>query len=158
MKLETIEYIYLAEKALSLFGMAPAVWLLVQLHELGATSFYTLPSKHTTHISLASQGSSSTPLSPITHSPRGATKEMPRADSSSQDAGKSSGMGSVKGEVEHHDSADVDWLLASRTVKLAGLSVDMAIVVVLSWAAQLGQLEEACNVVKDDEITFVLGK
>ncbi|KAL0052843.1 hypothetical protein WJX82_008466 [Trebouxia sp. C0006] len=65
---------------------------------------------------------------------------------------------SSKGEAEHPYSADAGSLDVAHIVKLIGLSVDTAIVVVLSWAAQLAQLEEACIVIKAETIKFILGE
>lgn len=48
--------------------------------------------------------------------------------------------------------------LPYSTVLLIGTSVDVAIIVVLSWAAQLVQLDVTTHMMQDDEITFELGQ
>jgi len=155
-KLDSNEYIYLAEKALSLFGMAPAVWLLAQLHEIGALRLYSLPSKLKTSSILANRISSGP-----TESPTAVTEALQGLGSNSFDCKHSeahNGRGAGKGETEHPYVADAGSLDVAHIVKLMGLSVDIAIVVVLSWAAQLAQLEEACIVIKAESVTFILGK
>lgn len=157
MKLDSDEYIYLAEKALNLFGMAPAVLLLAQLHGIGALPLYSLPSKLETPNFLADE----TPSGP-TEPPKAVAKALQGHGSNSSGSNKPPSMysdrGSTKGEAEHPYSADAGCLDAGHVVKLIGLSVDIAIVVVLSWAAQLAQLEEACIVIKAESVTFILGK
>ena len=49
-RLHPQDCISLIENALSLFGMAATVWLLVQLHQAEATHFYTLPAKYATNM------------------------------------------------------------------------------------------------------------
>ncbi len=156
-KLDSDEYIYLAEKALNLFGMAPAVWLLAQLHEIGALRLYSLPSKLKTPNFLASE----TPSGP-TASPKAVAEALQGHGSNSSDSSKPPGIysdrGTSQGKTECPYSADAGSLDVAHIVKLIGLSVDIAIVVVLSWAAQLAQLEEACVVIKAESVTFILGK
>ena len=155
-KLDSNEYIYLAEKALNLFGMAPAAWLLAQLHAIGALRLYSLPNKLKTSNVLANK----TPSGP-TVSPTAVTEALQGHGSNSFDCNHSevhNGRGTGTRETERPSSADAGSLDVAHIVKLIGLSVDIAIVVVLSWAAQLAQLEEACVVIKAESVTFVLGK
>ncbi|KAL0032348.1 hypothetical protein WJX79_006321 [Trebouxia sp. C0005] len=42
-------------------------------------------------------------------------------------------------------------------IELTGLSVDVGIVVVLSWAAQLASLQDTAVVIKGNSVTFSLG-
>ena len=155
-KLDSDEYIYLAEKALTLFGMAPAVWLLAELHGIGALRFYSLPSKlKTSHVP-----ANKVPSSP-TDSPTAVAEALQGHGSNSFDCKDSeahNGRGASQGKTEHPYVADAGSLDVAHIVQLVGLSVDIAIVVVLSWAAQLAQLEEACVVIKAETIKFVLGK
>lgn len=155
-KLDINEYIYLAEKALNLFGMAPAVWLLAQLHEVDALRLYSLPSKLKTSNALAKETTSGP-----TESPTAVTEALQVHGSNSFDCKHSeahNGRGATKGKTERPYSADAGSLDVAHIVKLVGLSVDIAIVVVLSWAAQLAHLEEACVVIKAESVTFILGK
>ncbi|KAA6424588.1 MAG: hypothetical protein FRX49_05797 [Trebouxia sp. A1-2] len=141
-KLDSDDYIYLAEKALNLFGMAPAVWLLAQFHGIGALRLYSLPSKLKTSNVFANK----TP-SGLTESSTAVTEAL-QGHGSNSFHGKHSeahnGRGGSQGKTEHPDVADAGSLDGDHIVELSGLSVDIAIVVVLSWAAQLAQLEEAC--------------
>ncbi len=160
--METSEYIYLADKDLSLFGMAPAVWLLVQLHELGILPFYVLPSK-TAGNSPVGQGSPGSSQN-SSHSPTAVTNFLQSLGRKDLTGSKSLGMHDAscdKGGIaeDQQGMAEAEQLLASNVVVLSGLSVDIAIVVVLSWAAQLLELEQACVVIiQASSITFKLGK
>ncbi|DBA86091.1 TPA: hypothetical protein ACH3X1_005611 [Trebouxia sp. C0004] len=155
-KLDINEYTHLAEKALNLFGMAPAVWLLAQLHEIDALRLYSLPSKLNISHVLANETSSAP-----TESPKAVTEALLGIGSNSFDCNHSealNGRGASKQKIERPYSVGAGALDAAHIVKLIGLSVDIAIVVVLSWAAQLAQLEKACVVIKAESVTFILGK
>ena len=158
MKLDSDEYIYLAERALNLFGMAPAVRLLAQLHGIGALRLYSLPSKLKTPSVSANKI-----LSSPTESPTAVIEALQGHGSTSNSfdckhSEANNGRGASQGKTQHPYSANTGSLDAPHIVQLNGLSVDIAIVVVLSWAAQLAQLEEACVVIKAESVTFILGK
>ena len=155
MKLEANEYIYLAEKALSLFGMAPAVWLLVQLHTMETIHFYVLPCKAS-----ASPTSHSSSTSPM-HSPRASPKLTPGLVTPQFDSTKPRGMVNsddvTEGGSDQQGGAEAGQVYGVSSVALGGLSTDIAIVVVLSWAAQLAQLLDTAVVIQAASITIVLG-
>lgn len=152
MKLEANEYIYLAEKALSLFGMAPTVWLLVQLHTMETIHFYVLPSKAS-----ASPTSHSSSTSSM-HSPRASPKLMPGlVTDSTKFRGMVKSDDVTEGGPDQQGGAEAGQVCGVSTVALGGLSTDIAIVVVLSWAAQLAQLLDTAVVIQAASITFVLG-
>ena len=147
----------LAEKALVSCGMAPAVWLLVQLHQAHAISFYQLPSQSATaEADPGAEGSSAGPTSSPT-----AIKTLPH--------GQASASGDVRKAMARQDDAEEECQVQKSpgkgaqgerpysTVMLMGTSVDVAIMVVLSWAAQLVQLDVTSVMMQDDDITFELG-
>ena len=156
--IETKEYMSLAEKALVSCGMGPAVWLLVQLHQAHAISFYQLPSQSATAVTEPGAKGSSAHL---TSSPT-AVKALRR--------GLALASGDVNKVRARKDDAEEEGpvqkslrkgALGERpysTVMLIGTSVDVAIIVVLSWAAQAVQLDMTSVMMQDDDITFELGE
>ena len=158
------EYIGLAEKALLSLGMAPAVWLLVQLHQTGAITFYKLPSPSITTTSTVAGQSGEAPSAHLGASPTASKTTLPTLDSGSSEACKLAGL---LGQAATKEALGQSWDSPNKeagraepfsTVTLNGLSVDIAIVVVLSWAAQLVQIRVALEFMENDDITFVLGE
>ena len=150
--LATEEYIQLADKALRLFGTPPTVWLLVQLHQMGCLQLYSLPTN-------TSDGSSrhgfSSPQKTGKQSVTNTAKLLTGCDGKDCFGSLDNVQGAQK--AEQHNSAGPNSTCDS--VILGGMSVDLAIVVVLTWAAQLAASEEACSLIKKaGTIVFKLGK
>ena len=88
------------------------------------------------------------------------------AQTSVQEFQSTTAHSSDSASLEAHDKATADDKAAAKKVEnnaisaleLTGLSVDVAIVVVLSWAAQLVHLQDAAVVIEADRIRFNLGK
>ena len=151
LKLDAQEYVSLAEKALMSFGMAPAVWLLVQLHQADAIHFYKLPHSTT---AVADQGSKTSPADPSS-----SDTETSKALATS-DVFKLARLMDSAADGGHLQSSPKDssgWKLPCSTVMVFEVTVNVAIIVVLSWAAQLVQREVAPAMLNND-VTFVLGE
>ena len=148
----------LAEKALVSCGMGPAVWLLVQLHQAHAFSFYQLPSQSATAVADPhAKGSCAGPIS----SPTVARTSSRGLASASGDVSKARATKDGAEEVGQVEKSTGEGPLGGQpysTVMLIGTSVDVAIIVVLSWAAQLVQLGVTSVMMQDDNITFELGE
>ncbi|KAL3159478.1 hypothetical protein ABBQ38_009900 [Trebouxia sp. C0009 RCD-2024] len=156
LRLDTKEHINLAEKALISCGMAPAVWLLVQLHQAHAITFYTLPG-HTATASmphLSAKGSSAEPTSAGTVS---TTLPQVRASAPCDERVHLGKGEAAEGELEETQGEGTGGQGPYSTITLIGVSVDVAIIVVLSWAAQLAQLASTSVMMQNDDITFELG-
>ena len=149
----------MAEKALISCGMAPAVWLLVQLHQARAISFYQLPGQTATVMPhLSAKGSCAEPTSLPT-----AGKTKPHVPASAPSDESKARAHLEKGETEegHWEESSGDVARGKgpwNTVTLIGVSVDVAIIVVLSWAAQLAQRDVTSVMMQNDDITFELGE
>ncbi|KAL3157439.1 hypothetical protein ABBQ32_011909 [Trebouxia sp. C0010 RCD-2024] len=135
--------------------MAPAVWLLVQLHQAHAITFYSLPG-HTATADvphLSAKGASADPTSAPA-----ASKTLPQVLAS---APSDERVHLEKGEFVKGDSEETQGERAGgkgpySIVILTVVSVDVAIIVVLSWAAQLAQLDVTSVMMQSDDITFEL--
>ena len=142
----------LAEKALVSCGMVPAVWLLVQLHQ----AHQLLPASKPVCPSCGRprcDGSSADPIS-STHCHQKfalCPGDVSKASTSQDDAEEESQVQKRHGKGPRRERP-------YSTVMLIGISVDAAIIVVLSWAAQLVQLDVTSVMMQDDDIAFVLGK
>ena len=62
------------------------------------------------------------------------------------------------GQSQNSPNKDSGFRMPNSTVMLIGVSVDVAIIVVLSWAAQLVQLGVTSTTLDSDNIIFVLGE
>lgn len=127
--------------------MAATVWLLVQLHQAEAIHFYRLPSKPP----------------PFTHPPNQPASLKPGTPPANMtdNGGNCDGMhGGSSAAADKEDGKDGDGVevAAVGVIELTGLSVDVGIVVVLSWAAQLASLQDTAVVIKGNSVTFSLGK
>ena len=151
-RLHPQDCISLIEKALSLFGMAATVWLLVQLHQAEATHFYMLPNKNLTNSTNSSKHSAN---SSTNNSPKQDLTEMQNCNSNS--ATLEANENAIAGDKGKAAAKEIENDAVS-TLELTGLSVDMSIVVVLSWAAQLVHLQDAAVVIEADSIRVNLGK
>lgn len=159
LRLETKEYVSLAEKALTACGMAPAVWLLVQLHQAHAISFYQLPS-HTAAVMShpSAKGASAAPTSALTVGDRLPGGLAPALSDDSKARVQLKVDKVEAGHWEENRGEAAGGKRTCSTVTLFGVSVDVAIIVVLSWAAQLAQLEATPGMMQNGNITFELGE
>ena len=147
----------LAEKALVSCGMGPAVWLLVQLHQAHAISFYQLPSQSAPAVADPSaKGPSADPISPSAAQTSRCGLASASGDVSKVRAAKDGAE--EEGQIQKSTGKGALGRQPYSTVMLIGTSVDVAIIVVLSWAAQLVQLGVTSAVMQDDNITFELGE
>lgn len=148
----------LAEKVLVSCGMGPAVWLLVQLHQAHAISFYQLPSQSATAvIEPGAKGSPTDPTSsPTAAKPLRRGLDLAPGDVSKARARKDDAQ--EEGQVQKSPGKGALGEQPYSTVRLIGTSVDVAIIVVLSWAAQVVQLDVTSVMMQDDDITFELGE
>lgn len=140
--------------------MGPAVWLLVQLHQAHAIRFYQLPSQSARAGAVpgtATKGFSADPTS----FPPPAISSSPQSPASA-----SAGISKVRVQADAGEEGQ-PWNKPGEgplgkqpysSIMLIGTSVDVAIIVVLSWAAQLVQLDVTSDMIQDDGITFELGQ
>ena len=166
LRIEPTEYKSLAEKALQSCGMGPAVWLLVQLHQAHAITFYHLPSLSAG--AGAGAGAGAVSNAPAKGSSADPTSVPPTAVKSSPQSPASAATGISKARVQADPGKEGQtWNSPGEgplgeqpysTIVLIGTSVDVAIIVVLSWAAQLVQLGVTSEMMQDDNMTFVLGQ
>ena len=159
LRIEIKEYISLAEKALVSSGMAAAVWLLVQLHQAHAISFYQLPSLTATAVpELGVKGASGDPTSAASAG-RTSPQALITASSDVSKARVHLEKDDAEGGGRLHDSPEEGpgGGRSCSTLMLIGVSVDVSIILVLSWAAQLVQLDVTSVMMHNDTITFELG-